>query len=50
MAREYCEMMQQVNDRLCCDCFDYGYIECKNVKKCPMGHDNDEDEFLEDDE
>lgn len=60
MAREYCEMMQKVNDRLCCDCYDYGCMECKNVKKCPMGYDNDEDfsddeyddecEFSEDDE
>ena len=44
MSRDYCEMLISVDNRLCCDCYDFGCIECKNVGKCPMGHDIEEED------
>ena len=43
MGREFCQMTTELEKEFYCDYYDFGFIKCHQVKKCPDGLDEDED-------
>ena len=44
MGREYCNMSEELLGETYCGFYDFGYAKCHEVKTCPEGLDDNEDE------